>query len=886
MSTTTWHQQSARDVLRELKTTPSGLLDVDAARRQAQYGHNMLPREAPVRWWTIFARQLTSPLVVILFVAGGASAALGEWVDAGVIVAAVVLNAFVGFVQEYKANRALEQLRALVQPQAVVRRDGAERAIPASDVVPGDVLILRLGDQVVADARLLDAVDLEVNEAPLTGESMPVAKNAHVLPPGTVLAERRNMVYTGTSVVAGRGVAVVVATGVQTELGKIASLVRGEAEQQTPLQVELARLARWMALLITSLIVLVFFIGLSKGLPFLEMFETSIALAVAAVPEGLAISVTVVLAIGMQRVLKRKALVRRLVAAETLGSVSVICTDKTGTITEGEMRVRRTVVDGKILDPDQARESHAAEILVRLLEACMLCNDASVSENGDLKKIELQGTPTERALLDAGRQAGLSSHEVRARAPRLAETPFDSARKYMATLHRQGETGRRLLVKGAPERVLGFVKEAWTAEGVVAFTPERKKAWTRRVTELTDNGLRVIAVLERAMPASQDSVSEGDLHDLTLIGLVALQDPLRKTVVQQIQQARVAGVRTVIITGDHPRTAAAIAREAGLPVSENGVVSGEELDRWNDDELARRAASVVVYARVEPRHKIRIVNAWQKTGAVVAMTGDGVNDAPALKAADVGAALGSGTEVAKEASDIVLLDNNLGTITAAIEEGRIIFDNIRKTIAYLLTDSFTEIVLITGALLVGLPLPLTPAQILWMNLVKSGLPNAGLTLEPGEPDIMRIPPRPRREPVMNREMVTLVFIIGVITDAALLLLYMWYLQTTGDVLRARTILFAAVGIDSLLYVFAIKSFRRSLFRINPFSNPWLVAGVAGAFGLMAIAIFVPFFQRLFEIGTLTLSDGVVLLIIGVMKLVAIETTKELFNYRRARAQRS
>ncbi len=871
MSESLWFQYSAELVLENLATTSRGLDAAEVAARKTQYGRNALPEKKGDGWTAILARQLLSPLILILICAAGASAYLAEWVDAGVIMAAVVLNTIVGFVQEYKANKSLERLRSLIQPRALVLREGTEVDIDARDVVPGDILILHTGDRVTADARLVEVVELQVNEATLTGESVPEQKQVDPLDQETALGDRTNMVYAGTSVVAGRGRAVVVGTGKETELGRIATLVEKTPEAVTPLQQQLKQMARWIAGLMLFLVVVLFVVGVLTGRSALEMFSVSVALAVAAIPEGLAVSVTIILAIGMQRILKRKSLVRKLVAAETLGSVSVICTDKTGTITEGQMRVTHFVT---------ANESHAIEALPEssstiesMLMVMALCNDAILSSDG-----EARGTPTERALLDAyvglrkDRESLLTLH------PRVAEVPFDSAKKFMMTVHRW-EEGSRSLLKGASSSVLPRCSQMELGGETVKLTQDRLAGLEAQELTLTRQGIRLIALAQKDQSSPQGTVTASDQVDFVFLGFVGLHDPLRASVGEQIEAATKAGVRTIMITGDHPETARAIGAQAGLMAGPDSVVTGAELDAWSDEEFASRVNLITIYARVEPRHKIRIVNAWQARGEVVAMTGDGVNDAPALKAADIGIAVGSGTEVAKQSSDMVILDNNLGTITAAIEEGRVIFDNIRKTTVYLLADSFTEIVLISGSIFMGLPIPLLPAQILWINLVADSLPNVGLTLEPGEKDVMSLPPRPRREPVLNQEMLTIIFVIGIITDVVLFILYLWLLKTGENIETIRSIMFAAVGIDSLLYIFAVKSFRRTIFRINPFSNPWLLAGVGIGFGLMALALIHPFFQSVFEIVPLTLSAWGLLLFIGMMKLVAIELTKEFFLFK-------
>jgi len=874
-NTPTWHHLSADDVLDHLKSSKEGLAVDRIEDLQQRHGPNALPTKKSDAWWTVLFRQFISPLILILIVAALISVALDEWVDVGVILAAVAVNTVIGFIQEYKASKALAHLKSLVQPHAVVLRGGAEVELLAAELVPGDVLVLQTGDRVTADARLVEGVELSVNEAALTGESMPIKKAVTLLEPGVPLAERTNMLYAGTSVVGGRGLAVVVATGVKTELGNIAKLVQETEETDTPLQEQLGRLARWLAWGVMGVVGFLFVAGVFTGRSTHEMLEMSVALAVAAIPEGLIVSVTIILAIGMQRILRRRSLVRRLVAAETLGSVSIICSDKTGTITEGEMRVTDFI---GLKDGYRAKDLPAEKpaFVQQMLEVIALCNDASVVSADD--GMVLKGSPTERALMQVVLDVKIDVPALTAEHPRSAEIPFDSAHKYMVTANGWPE-GSQYLLKGAPGIVMESSDKIQLNGRPVKMTEAHREALESQIAKLTQKGLRLIATASRSHKGTVSDMGDHELEQYTFLGLVGLRDPLRAETKEQIQAAAEAGVRTIIITGDHPMTAQAIGAEAGLVVGPEGVIVGRVLDDWTDEELEKRVEDIHIYARVEPRHKIRIVKAWQSRGEVVAMTGDGVNDAPALKAADIGIAVGSGTEVAKQASDVVILDNNLGTITAAIEEGRVIFDNIRKTTVYLMADSFTEMVLIGGSIMMGLPIPLLPAQILWINLVADSFPNAGLTLEPGEKDIMKQPPRPRDEAVLNREMMTIIFLIGVVTDAVLFVLYLWLLGSIGDIETIRSILFAAVGIDSLLYIFAVKSFRKSIFRINPFSNLYLVGGVFIGFGLMLLALLHPFFQEIFEIVPLSLSHWILLLIIGVMKLVAIEIAKEVFLIR-------
>jgi P-type Ca2+ transporter type 2C len=864
-----WHSFDTKKVFESLKSSENGLVSLEVEKRLLRNGKNELPKEESDGVVKVFVRQFTSPLIVILILAAVASYFLHEFVDMGVIIAAIVLNTIIGFVQEYKANKALEHLRVLVQPKATVLRDGREQNISAGALVVGDVLILQTGDSVTADARIFESVDLEANESTLTGESATVEKNIKKLGAKALMAERHNMVFAGTNIVAGRAKAVVVETGLSTELGKIANLVAITKDIKTPLQSELGRLSRWIAILVVGIISVLFVVGVLFGRGSVEMFETSVALAVAAIPEGLLVSVTIILAIGMQRILRRKSLVRRLVAAETLGSVSIICSDKTGTITEGEMRVTDVVSFYENYEFDHSHEIKPGTIK-DIFEISALCNDATYLNE---EETEIKGSPTEKSLLTSLQKVDVDRDGLIEKHKRIDEIPFSSASKFMITLNDFGKQNRMLL-KGAPEKVLKFSSFIRKGGNDIKIGFEEEKEIQEVVADLTSRGLRLIAFGTKN--TKKNKVEEDDLKDFVFLGFIGLRDPVRSNARVEIEAAKQAGVRTIMITGDHPETARVIGKEVGLVSGPESVVIGTEIDEWSDSELEKRVNRISIYARVEPRHKIRVIQAWQKRGDVVAMAGDGVNDAPALKAADVGVALGSGTEVAKQAADLVLLNNDLGTITAAIEEGRVVFDNIRKVTVYLMADSFTEIILIGGSILMGLPIPLLPAQILWINLVADSFPNVGLTLEPGEKDVMKLPPRPRTEPVMNKEMMTIVFIIGIVTDLILFALFYWLLETHTDIHAVRSMMFAAVGIDSLFYVFAVKSFRKTIFRINPFSNLWLILGVGIGFGLMLLALIHPFFQHVFEVVPLSLSDWGLLVMIGLVKLVAIELVKEWY----------
>lgn len=871
-----WHTLSSEDAMKNLSTSIEGLLHTDVQQRLTDHGLNQLPTKKSDPWWLVLLRQFASPLIIVLVFAALVSAFLREWIDTSVIAAAVVVNTAIGFIQEYKANRALEHLRSLIQPQASVIRDGQEQEISAQQLVPGDILVLRTGDQVTADARVVQSFDLVANESTLTGESMPIKKSAGILVEGTLLAEQTNMLFAGTTITGGRGFAVVTETGKNTELGKISTLVSETEELQTPLQEQLAVLARWISMIVGVILVVLFVIGILRGESVAKMFEMSVALAVAAIPEGLLVSVTIILAIGMQRILRRRSLVRRLVGAETLGSVSVICSDKTGTITEGEMRVTDIETSKSHLSISDAIHSKD-EVVKQLFYISALCNDAKriFSSVGP----QMKGSPTERALLQAAFDYGLNLVQVDADHTRIAEIPFDSRYKFMVTKH-VWNGGNRLLLKGAPQYVLDRCSQYLDGDKECELTDELKKQWLDRISTSTKQGLRTLAFASKIEEGDSRSISQDSVKGFIFLGYMGLRDPLRAKAKDEIAAAKRAGVRTVIITGDDPETARAIAAEAGLEASPDSVVIGSQLDKWSDHELEKRVSKISVFARVEPRHKIRIVNAWQARGEVVAMTGDGVNDAPALKAADIGIAVGSGTDVAKQASDVVILNNDLGTISAAIEEGRVIFDNIRKVSVYLIAGSFTEVFLIGFAMLAHLPAPLLAIQILWINFFADSFPHIGLALEKKEGDVMSMPPRERREPVLNSDMITMIIIIAVVINAFSLGFFVWLMQMGHSIEFVRTMMFVMVGIDTLFFVFCTRTFRKSIFRINPFSNFWLLGGVSIGFIMMIAATAVPFLQFVFEIIPLSLSNWGLLLIIALLKVMVIEVGKEVFILRK------
>lgn len=886
-----WYQESVEAVFKKVNSQISGLTVVEAQRRLKVNGPNSLPKERRLSGLGIMINQFRSAMVLILVGASTISFALGDLIDGWVIAAAVIINVVVGWAQEAKAERALDRLRQAVSFASIVRRDGKDHQVDAADIVVGDIVILQSGDRIPADARLIVVQSLSVNESALTGEPYPVEKSTGALEHERGVADRTNLVFLGTSVTGGDGEAVVVATGKQTELGRIAELVKATREEATPLQSQLQRLGRTLSYIILSISLAIFGVGILLERDAVEMFTTAVAVAVAAVPEGMIIGITVILTIGMQRMLKKKALTRKLVAAETLGSTTVICTDKTGTLTEGQMHVAGVIAASGEYDPDQPPHDHEfGEEVVDVLTIGMLCNDAFVeNEDAPLKDWKVIGNPTERALLVAGNRLGFLKTAEEKKFPRLDSVPFSSERKYMMTLHRAaGTKHHRLLAKGAPERILALSNRVKEHGTVKHLTEARRQKLLKRFDQLSGTGLRLLAFAYRDVPSKVRSFADIDEANAALIftGFVFIKDPLRPAVTETIKQVRQAGVKVAMITGDHRHTAAAIAAELGLPHENGHLIDGDELRRMSDHELSQRAQAVAVYARVSPEDKLRIVDALQARDEVVAMTGDGVNDAPALRSADIGIALGSGTAVAKETASMVLLDDNFNTIVSAVREGRVIFDNIRKLIAYLLADSFTQVIVIGASLLIGMwvrdfPLPLLAAQILWINLITDGFPHIALTVEPEEPESMRQPPRPKKESIVSRQIRALVISVSTIMAVMTLALFWYYWHTTGDEALARSVAFAALGVNTLLYAFSIKSLRHPIISRLTFNNPWLIVAVLLGLGLHLLALYLPALQRVFQITTLEPQHWLPIILAGLVVVSLVEVVKTRFIPRHA-----
>ena len=881
------HAHVADAVLRQLRVRSDiGLSRAEAEGRRLHYGNNILRRRRRYTFASRIAEQFKSPLISILLAAGVLAFFLGARTDAAVIFIALAINTAVGIVQEGRAERAFDKLVASVRQYALVLREGRRVQIDAAQVVPGDILMLQGGDRVPADARLVEAKNLELNEATLTGEWVPSQKHTQRIGPKKRVSERGNMVWMGTLVSGGWGKAVVVATGRRTEFGKIAHLLEEERRQQTPLQHNIRSIARLIGGAVVAIVAGIFFAGILRGQSAAEMFLVAIAVAVAAVPEGLPIAVTVVLALGMERILRAGGLVRKLVAAETLGSASVIMVDKTGTLTQARMQISHIVTPAETYAYGETRAKDADGALERrrlfVLEVGMLASSAFI-ENPDaaLEEWRVRGRPTDQALLLAGVHAGLRSDALLKRFPRLDTLPFDAERRFAASLCRISGKTTRVFVAGAPETVLEAatrVKE----DGHSMPLSRRKRAQFQKTYEaITASGVRMIGVAFRNTAIVEFGRNvRRTFARLTFVGFVGFQDPIRKTVPDAVAVARAAGMRVIMVTGDHTATALAVAEKVGIVDKgfhgAGRVMDGEQLEKILPEHLRERTMHTRVFARILPHQKMTLVRLYQEQDEVVAMTGDGINDAPALHQADIGIALGSGTEVAKEASDLVLQNNSFQIIVRAIEQGRVIIDNLRRIVTYLLSTAFTEIILIGGSLALGFPLPLLPAQILWANIVQEGFMNFALAFEPGEDGVMRRKAeRSSSGSFFTPSMKYLIFGVGLITDFFLFAIYIFMQQKGIPLARTRTFLFVGLSVSALFIAFPLKSVRLPLWRLNLYANPYLVAALVASLSLLVLAILLPPLRALLSLTTLSALEFFALLGIGVVNLAAVEAAKWL-----------
>jgi Ca2+-transporting ATPase len=839
-----WHALELPTVLDRLGASGDGLSGVEAARRLRSHGPNELQAVERTSAWSTLASQFKNVLILILLGATALSAVLGHELEAIVIAVIVTLAVLLGFVQEYRAERALEALRQMAAPVGHVLRDGAETSIPAREVVPGDIVALRAGDRIPADARILDAANLAVDEAALTGESGGVSKSVDTLPDKELsIGDRKNMAYAGTLVARGRGRAVVIATGMGTEFGHISGLVQSIEPGRTPLQENLDRLGRSLGKAAVAIVLVIVAIGLARGQPALEMLMFGIALAVAVVPEALPAVVTISLAIGVRRMVRRRALVRRLPVVETLGSTSVICTDKTGTLTRNEMTVRRIATADGVLDVEGVGYAPVGGVMrngspvavegaaLELLRAAVLASDAHLRREGDAWLVE--GDPTEGALVVAATKAGLDHSALERDHPRRGEVPFTAERRRMTTVHERTDGQRMAFSKGAVEVVLADCTSRLSSGRNEPLDESARDGILELERDMAKSGLRVMALAHKPV-AGDDDPEAG----MTLLGLVGMMDPPRQEAAGSVRTCIDAGITPVMITGDHPLTATAVADEIGL-LDGRRVVSGTELGRMSDEELARDVEKIGVYARVSPADKLRVITAWQANGDVVGMTGDGVNDAPALKKADVGVAMGiAGTDVSREAAAVTLLDDNFATIVAAVEEGRIVFSNIRKYLTFLLSSNVGEILLMATAAIAGMPLPLTAVQILYVNLATDGLPALALAVDPPEADLMRRHPRDPRSGVFTRRVIVLLLAGGVWSAVVNLALFTGLLRSGRPLQEAMAMTFVSLVVIQLLKAYNYRSDRLSVFD-RPFANRWLNAAVLWELGVLLALIYVP-----------------------------------------------
>ncbi len=910
----------------------SGLTYQQAQERLAQVGPNELVERPRPGFLKMLLDQFNNFLVIILIIAAVISLLLGEVVDASAIMAIVVLNAILGVIQESKAEQALAALKRMAAPNAMVLRDGHRITIPARELVPGDVVFLEAGNYVPADIRLIETINLKIEEASLTGESVPVNKDARVVLDRDIpLGDRKNSAFMGTVVSYGRGTGLVTSTGMHTQFGLIAEMLQSYEDEDTPLQQKLDELGKILGVISLVVCGIIFIYGILRdtepGLIFsqgfrlylqahnhdiIELFMTAVSLAIAAVPEGLPAVVTICLALGMQRMVRRHSLIRKLPAVETLGCATVICSDKTGTLTQNEMTVVQGWAEGKIFQVSGEGYNPVGEfrnldgsncdpqqdgVISLLLFGATLCSDArlevSGEENGQIT-YRMVGDPTEGALVVAAEKAGITQQRAETRYPRVMELPFDSARKRMMTIHdlkdplpvlRNG-TGKIAFIKGAPDVLLEFCKCIVDENQVVDLTPEKREQVLKANQGMARQALRVIGVAFRPIESLPDPDEIENLEtDLVFVGMLGMIDPARPEVKTAVQVAHGAGLKSVMVTGDYPDTAAAIASEIGLLSPGGRVVTGAEMDAMKETQLAEIVEDIDAFARVSPQHKVMIVEAFKARGHVVAMTGDGVNDAPALKRASIGVAMGiAGTDVTKETADMVLTDDNYASIVSAIEEGRVIYSNIRKFVFYLISCNIGEILVIFLAMLAGLPIPLTPIQLLWLNLVTDGAPALALGLEKGDPDIMKHPPRPPKEPVINRNMRTGILVQAVVMTTAVLLAFIYGLKRFPDnLIAAQTIAFVTLVVSELLRAFTARSEFYALTKIGILSNRWMLWAVVSSLLLLLAVVYIPFLQSFFGTVALSLQDWLVVAPLMLLASVAAEITKGFLRRRNVTA---
>jgi Ca2+-transporting ATPase len=893
MEKTPWYQRSVHEVSGELNTNAqAGLTSHEAKRRLEQYGLNELAQKKGVSVFQMFLEQLKDYMVLILIAASVVSILVGEATDSIVIIGIVIINAVLGVAQEYRAGKALEALKKMSAPNAKVIRDGEPVTIPARELVPGDVVVLETGDYVPADVRLINSVNLKIEEAALTGESVPVEKHADTQLSGDIgLGDQINSGFMSTLVTYGRGSGIVTETGMSTVIGKIAEMIQEEGAEETPLQKKLANMGKVLGTGCLAICAVVFAMGLIRGEHVLEMFMTAVSLAVAAIPEGLPAVVTIVLALGMQRMAKHNSIMKKLHAVETLGSTTVICSDKTGTLTQNQMTIVKLYVPGLEIDvqgdgykpvgamtaEDKKIEAGDEPALYRLLEIQALCNDARLEhivEDGT-DEWRVIGDPTEGAMIVAAAKAGLHYDALNQAMPRLQEIPFDSKRKLMTTFHRMQNGEHTAFTKGAPDILVERCTHILRRDGSVEpITDADTEAILQENRALASQAYRVLAMaFKHVAEVPSEPTPEDDEQDLVFSGLVGMIDPPRAEAIEAIKVCKSAGIRVVMITGDYRDTAAAIAKQLGIIRSDDQVLAGADLNNMDDAQLSKAANMVSVYARVSPEHKVRIVQAIKNNGAIAAMTGDGVNDAPALKRADIGVAMGiTGTDVTKESADMILTDDNFSSIVRAVEEGRVIYSNIRKFVFFLMSCNVGEILIIFVSMLLNWPIPLLPIHLLWVNLLTDAFPALALGTEKKEPGLMQEPPRNPGEPIINRDMLINIAVQSIVMTGAVLGAFFYAWKAYG-IEMGRTYALTALIISELLRAYTCRSEKYTVVKLGIFSNKNMNLASIVSFGLLAVILLIPGLRDVFNVSTLHMRDMDLILIVGALPLLFGELTK-------------
>jgi len=886
-----WYSKSKEEILSELNTNlNSGLTKNEVDLRLEKYGSNDLREEDKKSFFSKIVAQFSDFLILILIGAAIISFAVGESKDAIVIIAIVMVNAFLGIYQEGRAEKALDALKKMSSPNAKVIRDGTTEVAPASSLVPGDIVVLDAGDIIPADLRLVESSNLKIEEASLTGESVPVEKDSNVFFEEEVsLGDRKNMAYMSTAVTYGRGKGVVVGTGHDTEIGNIATMIQSFEDEVTPLQKQLNQLGKVLGITTIIICIAVFGIGLLQNREVLEMFMVAISLAVAAIPEGLPAIVTIVLAIGMNRMVKRNAIVKKLLAVETLGSTTVICSDKTGTLTQNEMTVVKVFTDGKIIDVTGGGYEPVGEFKIEgntinvedigdfqtLLSISALANDANLEKTSDGYKVI--GDPTEGALITLAGKGNINKQSINKEFPRIEEIPFDSDRKMMTTFHKDYIPNKVVsFTKGAPDIIINRCTRISMDGKILDFDDILKKEVLKVNNIFSKKALRVLAFAYKEYNNLPNNIStDSNEVDMTFIGLVGMIDPARPEAKDAIAKCKEAGIKTIMITGDYKETAFAIAKELGMAESIDQAMMGEELNKISDEELREVVKNIKVYARVSPEHKVRIVSALKANGEITAMTGDGVNDALALKRADIGVSMGiTGTDVAKNTAELILTDDNFASIVSAVEEGRIIYSNIKKFVFFLLSCNIGEIFLVFTSILLNLPVPLLAIQLLWLNLVTDSFPALALGVEKGDPDIMDTPPRNPNEPILTKNMLLGILLQSLAVGVAALLAYRWGLTTYADSIdKARTIAFTSLITAELLRAYSSRSQKYTLFKIGFFTNSTLVYGTLFSFILLLGVLYIPFMQPIFHTFALGIKDWAAILEYAFIPLIIGEISK-------------